>query len=132
MYEISDDPSTVITRIERSGKNTIVTFEHAQSAAGWIALDKGIYLQNADGSDIYRFIKAEGIPLSPGKKELKGNEGKFTFKVYFERVPAAVKTINIVERAVPRNAPGSYFNFFGLSLSKSGGRLKPGGNYLQI
>lgn len=123
-YKSADDPTTAITKIERNAKFTILTFEHTQTGEGWISLSKSIYLQNKDGDEIYKFIKAEGIPLSPAKKSLKGGEGKLTFKVYFEKVPASVKAINVIERAVPKNEPVNYFNYFGLSLDKDGKATK--------
>jgi len=125
-YKSSDDPTTVISKIEQTPKYTLVTFEHTQRGEGWISLSKSIYLQNADGDQMYKFIKADGIPLSPEKKTLKGDEGKFTFKVYFEKVPSSVKTINIIERAIPRNEPGNYFNYFGVSMDKTGKALREG------
>ncbi|WP_207535499.1 hypothetical protein [Desertivirga arenae] len=125
-YKTSDDQTTTITRIEQTPKSTIITFEHMQTAEGWIALSKSIYLQNAEGDQMYKFIKAEGIPLSPQKKSLKGDEGKFIFKVHFERVPSTIKTINIIERAIPRDEAGSYFNFFGVSMDKTGKALREG------
>ncbi|WP_207424098.1 hypothetical protein [Desertivirga brevis] len=130
-YRTSDDPTTTITRIEQVSKFTIITFEHAQTAEGWIALSKSIYLQNAEGDQIYKFIKAEGIPLTPQKKTLKGDEGKFVFKIYFERVPASIKTINVIERAISRDEAGSYFNFFGVSMDKTGKALREG-NFQRI
>jgi len=123
-YKSSDDPTTVISKIERNVKYTVVTFEHVQTGEGWISLSKSIYLQNKDGDEMYKFVKAEGIPLSPAKKSLKGGEGKIAFKVYFEKVPASIKSINIIERAVPRNEPANYFNYFDVSLDKNGKALK--------
>ena len=118
--QISDDPTTQVIKIERNTKFTIITFEHSNSGeGGWITLNKGIYLQDSNGQDMYKFIKCEGIPLMPEKKELPAGSSKFTFKVYFEKVPASVKRINIIERAVPKTEKSSYFNFFGLSLSES-------------
>jgi hypothetical protein len=117
-YKSADDPTTVITKVERNAKFTILTFEHSQTGEGWISLSKSIYLQNHHGDEVYKFIKAEGIPLSPAKKSLKGNEGKFSFKVYFEKVPASVKSINVIERALPKNEPGNYFNYFEVVLDK--------------
>lgn len=125
-YKSSDDPTTVITKVERNAKYTILTFEHSQTGEGWISLSKSIYLQNQDGDDMYKFVKAEGIPLSPAKKSLKGGEGKLTFKIYFEKVPTTVKAINVIERAVPRNEPVNYFNYFGLSLDKNGKATREG------
>lgn len=125
-YKSSDDPTTTITRIEQVPKFTIITFEHVQTAEGWISLSKSIYLQNAEGDQIYRFIRAEGIPLSPQKKTLKAGEPKFSFKVYFQRVPSSVKTINVVERAISRDDRDSYFNFFGVSMDKTGKALREG------
>ncbi|WP_256012869.1 hypothetical protein [Desertivirga xinjiangensis] len=116
----SEDPTTQIIKVERNAKYTILTFEHAQTEeAGWITLNKGIYLQDYDGHEMYKFIKCEGIPLMPEKKELAAGAPKFTFKVYFEKVPASVKRINVIERATPKTERGSYFNYFGLSLSES-------------
>ena len=100
-YKSSDDPSIVVAKIERTAINTIVTFEHLQSRAGWIALDKGIYLQNAEGSEIYRFIKAEGIPLSPKKKELKRTEEKFSFKFILKEFPARLKPLTLLKGLFP-------------------------------
>jgi hypothetical protein len=68
---------------------------------------------------MFKFIKAENIPLMPEKYHFKSHETKI-FKVYFEIVPASIKSINIIERAVPRNEPVNYLNFFGVNLEKSG------------
>ena len=130
-YQKSDDASTVISKIERTPRFTIITFKHRSQGEGWITLSKGIYLQEADGYKMYHFVKAEGIPLMPEKKQLAKAGTELSFKVYFEHLPADVKSINIIEKAVPRDEPGSFFNFFGVSLDKSA-RPKMEGEVLSI
>ena len=118
-FKSADDLTTKILRIERNSKFTVVTFEHTNDEGAWITLNSGIYIQDADGQAMFKFIKAENIPLMPEKYHFKKHETK-TFKVYFEKIPAQIKSVNIIERAVPRNEPVSYLNFFGVKLDKSG------------
>lgn len=116
----TDDWNTTIKQIEVNDKYTIISFETtASSANSWVQLNKEIYLQTDERNTHFNYVKSEKIPLVPVKEFLINAGDKYDFKVYFEKIPATAKSINIIERAGPSTG-AAYLNFYGVSLSNSG------------
>lgn len=119
----SEDPSTTISKIEVTNKNTIITFKHFSNKDGWVQINKSMYLQNANGEERYAFVKCEGIPLRPLKYTATTDNELVEFKVYFEKLKPGTTEINIIERAlspIERNNNVRFFNYYNVSLLKSG------------
>jgi hypothetical protein len=120
--EYSDDPSTIIEKIEITPKYTAVYFKHTAAAkGGWLELNKSIYLQDANGEDRYNYVRSEGIKLRPVKDTATTDNQEFNFTVYFEKLKPGTKAINVIERAtsiMDRMSGTNYFNFYNVSLEQ--------------
>ncbi len=119
----SDDPSTIIVKIDVTKSYTAVVFKHVATAKGnWVQLNKTIYLQDANGDDRYNYLRSEGIAIKPLKDSAQMDNEETSFTVYFEKLKPGTKAINIIERAISttdRIAGASYFNYYNVSLDKS-------------
>lgn len=117
LIESSSTENNAIIKIETDKLHTIVSFEYtAASDDTWARIDKGIYLRTPDGKR-YNFVKAENITLAPTQTKLTNAGDKLSYKVYFQKLPATAKTIDIVEKANPK--PGeNYFNYQNVSLTE--------------
>jgi hypothetical protein len=114
----SNDDNTTISKIETNKLYTIVTFDYtAGTENSWVQVDKEIFIRTVDGKH-YNFLKAENIGIAPDKKSFAHAGDKLSFKIYFKKIPATAKTIDIIERdGVPE--PGhSYFNYTNVSLTQ--------------
>lgn len=60
----------------------------------------------------FQYVKSEGIPLAPKRHDFTKAGEKLAFKVYFERVSSAAKSIDIIERA----GRDDFFNFYNVDL----------------
>lgn len=127
-----------ITRVELKGKFTVLTMRYRLSdekrrnnqqpdrpqrpfpfpqlgdaSAFWVSFDPKSYL-SAEGRR-FKFVKAEGIPLSPEQMQVYPDE-ELTFKVYFDRLERGMEKIDLFEG---RNGNGSqmvYWNFNGIRI----------------
>nr|WP_294949745.1 hypothetical protein [uncultured Mucilaginibacter sp.] len=116
-----EDPSCKITKIETDKLYTAVTFEAtADGDSSWVQLNKEMYIQTDVDNAHYNYVKSENIPIVPQPKHLFKKAGdKLEFKVYFQKIPPASKTIDVIERAGNSYGGSSYFNFFNVSLTES-------------
>jgi hypothetical protein len=81
---------------------------------GWIQMNPNSFIRPVGSSMKYRLIKTEGIPITPLKHYFK-RKGEFhTYTLIFPALPCDIKQIDIIEK----EAPGSYFNFYGIDYSK--------------
>jgi hypothetical protein len=118
LVDQNDDPNTKITSIETNSLFTIVHFETAaEGDSAWTQVNKEIYIQTDVDKKHYGFVKAEGIPMFPAKHYLKTTKGKLPFTVFFEKIPASAKSIDIIERAGNSYNGETFFNFYGVSLT---------------
>ncbi|MET3980368.1 hypothetical protein ABIB62_002970 [Mucilaginibacter sp. UYP25] len=119
--ENRDSPSTVISKIETDKQYTIVSFEHyAQNNNAWVVLNKETYIQTDVSNKHYEFVKAEGIAIEPEAKTIIAKMGdKLSFKVYFKKIPANAKLIDIIEHAGKRADGITFFNFYNVDLTQS-------------
>ncbi|SEM64272.1 hypothetical protein SAMN05192574_101300 [Mucilaginibacter gossypiicola] len=115
--EQKDDQSTIIKKIETNNIYTIVTFVgHAYQDNAWLQLNKEIFIQTDLSNAHYDYVKSESIAMVPDKNILKKAGDKLEFKVYFKKIPAAAKSIDIIEHAGLSKPGISYFNFYNVSL----------------
>ena len=108
-----------IDKIENTDKNTIVHFTYTASNeylnGGWITINPDIIIKETSGDRKYKLIKSEGMPLSPNKHSFSFNDEKLRFKLYFPKIDDKIRNIDIIENENNK----FFFNFFGVSLSKS-------------
>jgi hypothetical protein len=117
--EQKDDQSTIIKKIETNSQYTIVTFEnYAYQDNAWVQLNKEIFIQTDLSNAHYDYVKSENIAMVPNKDILKKAGDKLEFKVYFKKIPAATKSIDIIEHAGLHKSGISYFNFYNVSLTE--------------
>jgi hypothetical protein len=115
-----DDRAISISKIETTDKFTVVTFAYtARSDSSWAEVNKEIFIQTNIDNTHYNFVKAENITIAPVRRFLTKAGSEITFKIYFDKIPAETKSIDIIERAGLMQGPESYFNFYNVSLSKS-------------
>jgi hypothetical protein len=115
-----DDGNTIIKRIETNNNYTILTFQTtAATDNSWVQLNKEIYLQTNLSNAHYNYVKSENIAMVPQKQILNNAGDKLIFRVYFKKIPAATKYINIIERGGSNSGDVSYFNFYNVSLTQS-------------
>lgn len=117
--EQSDNYSATVAKIETGKQYTVVSFDYtAPSDGAWIEVNKEMFLQTDVDNKHYDFVKAENIAVAPETRTtLKSAGDKHTFKVYFKKLPANAKTIDIIERAGRANDGLAYFNFYNISLT---------------
>lgn len=118
---ITDTPGSLITKIETDKQYTIVSFEQYASAENsWMVLNREIYIQTDVSNKHYEFVKAEGIAIEPEPKTMfPKSGGKLSFKVYFKKIPADAKLIDIIEHAGKRSDGIVFFNFYNVDLTHS-------------
>lgn len=118
--ESSDDYNSSITKVETDAKFTVVNFEYtASSDNSWAQLNKEIYIQTDQSNAHYNYVKSENIAMVPAKHTLAKAGEKLLFKVYFQKIPQATKSMDIIERAGRRTDGISFFNFYNVSLTQS-------------
>lgn len=119
--EVTDSQGSLITKIETDKQFTVVSFEqYANSANFWMVLNKEIYIQTDVSNKHYEFVKAEGIAIEPEPKTILAKAGdKLSFKVYFKKIPANAKLIDIIEHAGKRSDGVTFFNFYNIDLTQS-------------
>jgi hypothetical protein len=62
----------------------------------------------------YRLIRAIGIPIAPLKHYFKHQGEYYSYSLIFPALPTGTSKIDIIEK----EAPGTYFNFYGIDYSK--------------
>lgn len=66
------------------------------SASSDISIQPGAVLIPKDSKDTYKLVKATGIPMSPQRLEVRGND-RVNFVLYFERLPDTVQQFAMFE-----------------------------------
>jgi hypothetical protein len=128
--EISESMGSLITKIETDKQYTIVSFEqYAYNDSSWVVLNKEIYIQTDIDNKHYEFVKAEGIAVAPETRHTFAKAGdKLSFKVYFKKIPANAKLIDIIEHAGRRSDGITFFNFYNIDLTQS----NPGEQHVKV
>lgn len=115
--EKSENGNATVTKVATDEHFTAVTIRFtAPTDDSWADVNKEIFIQTDVDNKHYNFVKATGITFSPEKTTLKKAGDDLIFTVYFNKIPAEAKTIDIIERAGPDN--GTYFNFYNVHLEK--------------
>lgn len=116
----SDDWNSRITKIETDKQFTTVSFEYTANGDNtWAQLNKEIFIQTDVNNEHYNYVKSENIAMVPAKHTFSKKGDKLVFKVYFKKIPANAKSIDIIERPGIRNDGITYFNFYNVSLTQS-------------
>ena len=104
----SIEPTEEYTRIDFIYRSSMIYIN-----GGWIQMDKEAYIQPVNSSTRYGLIQAIGIPIAPLKHYFKRQGEYHTYTLVFPALPKSTTKINIIER----EAPGSYFNFYGVDYA---------------
>lgn len=103
-----------IYKIENNSTNTIVYIQYENvyqnEQNSWINIQPHVFLRETIGSRQFKFVKAEGVPVSPTKFNFTYKGEKILFKLYFQKVPFDVKQIDLIE------CENQCFNFYGIKL----------------
>jgi hypothetical protein len=117
---IPEDWSARITKIETDKQFTAVSFEYtANSDSSWVQLNKEIFIQTDVDNEHYSYIKSDNITIVPAKHTFAKAGDKLAFKIYFKKIPATAKTIDIIERPGYRSDGIKFFNYYNVSLTQS-------------
>lgn len=81
---------------------------------GWIEMDKNAYIAPAGSTMKYRLLRTIGIPIAPQKHYFKKSGEFYSYSLIFPALPTGTAKIDIIEK----EAPGNYFNFYGIDYSK--------------
>ena len=117
---IPEDWSARITKIETNTQFTAVSFEYTASGDNaWVQLNKEIFIQTDVNNEHYNYVKSDKIAIAPAKHFFAKAGDKLAFKVYFKKIPADAKTIDVVERPGFRADGIKFFNYYNVSLTQS-------------
>jgi hypothetical protein len=81
---------------------------------GWIQMEKNAFITPVGSTMKYRLIRAIGIPIAPIKHYFKKKGEYHTYSLIFPALPLGTTKIDIIEK----EAPGTYFNFYGIDYAK--------------
>lgn len=108
-YGWRNNETQEIVSVERTDTATIFTFKSFFIPGWWIRVSSDTHLE-ADGRR-YALLHTEGI--TPDKELTMGEDGTATYTLFFEPLPARVKTVDYIEgEHVPRG-----FRFYGIDLT---------------
>lgn len=114
-----NDRSIKINKIELTAENTIVYCTHTApdmyEKGGWVNISGNTYLLDRQRNKRYYILKAEGVPMKPGKHQYDYAGQTLSFRLFFPRIPQYVKRFDMVECEESNNC----FNFYGISLGGS-------------
>lgn len=104
--------------IEITDEYTRIDFIYRSSSVyengGWIQMESNAYISPVGSTMKYRLIRAVGIPIAPMKHYFKRQGEYHTYSLIFPALPSDTTKIDIIEK----EAPGTYFNFYGINYSK--------------
>lgn len=80
---------------------------------GWIRIEPKAYVRPVGTTNRYALKKAEGISLAPARYHFKACGVYHTYTLFYEALPPDTTCIDIIEK----EAPGNYFNFYGVEFS---------------
>lgn len=104
--------------IELTDEYTRIDFIYRSSSiyvnGGWIQMDGNAYISPVGSTMKYRLMRTIGIPIAPLKHYFKRKGEYHTYSLIFPALPAETTKIDIIEK----EAPGTYFNFYGIDYSK--------------
>lgn len=103
--EITDD----YTRIDFIYRSSMIYIN-----GGWIQMERNAFIKPVGSTTKYPLLRAIGIPIAPIKHYFKRQGEYHSYSLIFPALPAGTKSIDIIEK----EAPGTYFNFYGVYYSK--------------
>jgi hypothetical protein len=107
-----------ISSIEATDTYTRIDFiyrsSHEYVNGGWIQIDAGCYISPTNSLVQFKLIRAIGIPIAPQKYFFKRCGEFHTYTLIFPALPKNTRQIDIIEK----EAPGTYFNFYGIDYSR--------------
>ena len=122
MYEGHRNPDILRVLIRES--ETQIDFgysaDNIYSRGGWIRIDPNTHLKNQKTSNIYKMVKAEGIPIAPEKTHFNTHTDWQFFTLFFEPLPLEDQIIDFIEPEYEfiENYTNT-FNFQGIKLEIS-------------
>jgi hypothetical protein len=113
-----DNDNIGILEIKKTSSNTIIHFiyqsDNKYIDGGWANINPSIKIKDSDGYKSYDLIRAEGIPLSPEKKQSDFAGQWFSFRLTFPKISTDISKIDIIECST-----SNCFNFYGVSLKEN-------------
>jgi OmpA-OmpF porin, OOP family len=119
--------SARITRVELTERYTIIDMQYGEPNSrqmfrlpmipmgGQISIDPNSRLYKpGDTGRRYKFIKAEGIPVSPSSRSVRPGE-VVNFRVYYERLDPGIEVFDFYEGRNPDQV--EYWNFYGVHIT---------------
>jgi hypothetical protein len=103
----------IIDKIEITHDNTIVTLNitNQMQPGGWFCADNNIILKNSKGTQEYKLVRSENIPICPQKYEFKRKGEILQFLLYFPPIDTSIVFIDLIE-----NCDQACFSFRGIIL----------------
>ncbi|WP_184542957.1 hypothetical protein [Mucilaginibacter sp. FT3.2] len=119
--EVTESAASIITKIETDKQYTIVSLDqYATTDNAWLILNKEIYIQTDVDNKHYDYVKSENVAVAPETRYIFKKAGdKLSFKIYFKKIPANTKSIDIIERAGKRTDGVTFLNFYNVDLIHS-------------
>ena len=123
----AEDSDIRVTDIKLTASYTVVymTFgkdprdrNNAYASSSSISFSPNALLATPDGKRTYKLQKADGIPMTPYTREIKGDE-TLPFVLYFERLDPDVDSFDLFECKSENG--NSCFNVVGLHVPKAAG-----------
>jgi hypothetical protein len=115
----TDDDNSKIAKIETNAQFTIVSFVYTANADNsWVQINKEIFIQTDQSNEHYNYVKSENVAVAPAKHQFSKAGDTLLFKVYFKKIPATAKIIDVIERAGPKKDDISYLNFYSVDLTE--------------
>ena len=106
-------PELEITQIAITDTNTIISLKvtNKRNEGGWFCADDNIYIKNTKGTEIYKLINAENIPICPDQFKFSYSGQTLEFSLYFPPISDQIKFIDLIE-----DCSNACFSFYGIIL----------------
>ena len=112
--EKQDVDKCIITKIEKNIYATTVFFQYTSDpiykTGAWACAGKDFFIEDTHTGKRFKMLKANNIPICPGKHQFTEGNQVLNFSIDFEPINETNK-INIIE-----NELQSAFNFFGVDV----------------
>ena len=111
-------PSLSIQKVNIKDSVTEISFlyiDNFSNGKGNIYIDPQIKVMAVGGRRIFKFLRAENIPVLPNKRELKTKGEEIAFKLIFEKIDPGIIKLDIFECNNYDNV--TCFDFYGVQIS---------------
>ena len=119
--ESQGNANLVMKQVEITKNQTVISFVHTSPFAtspdniSWVEIEPKIQIIAVGGKRIFKFIKAEGIPVAPDRHVYKSKDEKLFFKVYFEKLDPGIEKFDLFECTSGDRIV--CFNFYGVKIN---------------